>query len=197
MNMARFLPDLSVEKEIVNEITQWTSEVLEKPNAFFSDLPACPYAKQALIDEKVAILFKYDSHYQVLYSTISQFEDIFDLAIIVDLGNNKSAEDFHNYFDDINTAISEGMFIDKDIWVMGFHPDDEPSDFEEEVDFDPVTEVEYAMIFVQRLSKLQVAADKLNKRGYYNSYGSDYNVIDTYSRRETLYRRLQNGDETS
>lgn len=197
MNMARFLPDLSVEKEIVNEITQWTSEVLERPNAFFNDLPACPYAKQALIDEKVAILFKYDSHYQVLYSTISQFEDIFDLAIIVDLGNNKSAEDFHNYFDDINTAISEGMFIDKDIWVMGFHPDDEPSDFEEEVDFDPVTEVEYAMIFVQRLSKLQVAADKLNKRGYYNSYGSDYNVIDTYSRRETLYRRLQNGDETS
>ena len=89
------------------------------------------------------------------------------------------------------------MFIDKDMWVMGFHPDDEPSDFEEEVDFDPVTEVEYAMIFVQRLSKLQVAADKLNKRGYYNSYGSDYNVIDTYSRRETLYRRLKNGNETS
>lgn len=197
MNVAHFFPDLSIEKEIVDEITQWTSEVLEKPSPFFNDLPACPYAKQAIIDEKVAILFKYDSHYQVLYSTISQFEDIFDLAIIVDLSNNKSSEDFHNYLEELNTAISEGMFIDKDIWVMGFHPDDEPSDFEEEVDFDPVTEVEYAMIFVQRLSKLQVAADKLNKRGYYNSYGSDYNVIDTYSRRETLYRRLQNGDETS
>jgi len=197
MNVAHFFPDLSIEKEIVDEITQWTSEVLEKPSPFFNDLPACPYAKQAIIDEKVAILFKYDSHYQVLYSTISQFEDIFDLAIIVDLSNNKGSEDFHNYLEELNTAISEGMFIDKDIWVMGFHPDDEPSDFEEEVDFDPVTEVEYAMIFVQRLSKLQVAADKLNKRGYYNSYGSDYNVIDTYSRRETLYRRLQNGDETS
>jgi len=197
MNVAHFFPDLSIEKKIVDEITQWTSEVLEKPSPFFNDLPACPYAKQAIIDEKVAILFKYDSHYQVLYSTISQFEDIFDLAIIVDLSNNKGSEDFHNYLEELNTAISEGMFIDKDIWVMGFHPDDEPSDFEEEVDFDPVTEVEYAMIFVQRLSKLQVAADKLNKRGYYNSYGSDYNVIDTYSRRETLYRRLQNGDETS
>jgi hypothetical protein len=89
------------------------------------------------------------------------------------------------------------MFIDRDIWVMGFHPDDEPSGFEEETDFEPVTEVEYAMIFVQRLSKLQVAADKLNKRGYYNSYGSDYNVYDTYNRRENLYRRLTNGNETS
>ena len=34
----------------------------------------------------------------------------------MDLGNNKSAEDFHNYLDDINTAISDGMFIDKDMW---------------------------------------------------------------------------------
>jgi len=71
MNVAHFFPDLSIEKEIVDEITQWTSEVLEKPSPFFNDLPACPYAKQAIIDEKVAILFKYDSHYQVLYSTIS------------------------------------------------------------------------------------------------------------------------------
>ena len=184
-------------KKITKDILNWSINFVEKKSNKLNDWPICPYAKQALIDEKVAILFKYDSHYQVLYSTISQFEDIFDLAIIVDLGNNKSAEDFHNYLDDINTAISDGMFIDKDMWVMGFHPDDEPSDFEEEVDFDPVTEVEYAMIFVQRLSKLQVAADKLNKRGYYNSYGSDYNVIDTYSRRETLYRRLKNGNETS
>ena len=197
MNVGRFFPELSVEKKIVDEITQWTSDVLEKPSPFFNNLPACPYAKQALMDEKVAIIFKYEKHFQTLYSTISQFEDVFDLAIIVDLNNDKDPHNFHTYLDDINTAISEGMFIDKDIWVMGFHPDDEPSDFEEEVDFEPVTDTEYAMIFVQRLSKLQVAADKLNKRGYYNSYGSDYNVSDTYNRRQTLYRRLTNGNETS
>ena len=28
-----------------------------------------------------------------------------------------------------------GMFIDKDIWLMGFHPDDEPSDFVADVTF--------------------------------------------------------------
>ena len=55
-------PELSVEKKIVDEITQWTSDVLEKPSPFFNNLPACPYAKQALMDEKVAIIFKYEKN---------------------------------------------------------------------------------------------------------------------------------------
>ena len=87
MNVGHFFPELSVEKKIVDEITQWTSDVLEKPSPFFNNLPACPYAKQALMDEKVAIIFKYEKHFQTLYSTISQFEDVFDLAIIIDLNN--------------------------------------------------------------------------------------------------------------
>ena len=32
----------------------------------------------------------------------------------------------------MNVAISDGMFIDKDIWVMGFHPDDEASGYVED-----------------------------------------------------------------
>ena len=52
------------------------------------------------------------------------------------------------------------------------------------------------MIFVQRLSKLQEAADKLNKNGYYDSYEGEYNAFDIYEKRRDLYRRLKNGDET-
>ena len=88
------------------------------------------------------------------------------------------------------------MFIDKDIWLMGFHPNDEPSDFVQEVTFDYETDTEYSMIFVQRLSKLQEAADKLDKKGYYDSYDGEYNASDIYEKRTELYRRLKNGDET-
>ena len=80
---------------------------------------------------------------------------------------------------------------------MGFHPDDEPNELVEEVAIDAVTDTSYAMIFVQRLSKLQEAADKLNKKGYYNSYNGDYNVLEIYEKRNKLYRRLKNGDETT
>ena len=71
--------------------------------------------------------------YQVLYSCASQFDDHFDLAIIVDLVNSKEPEDFHEYLDSLNDFIATGAFIDKDIWLMGFHPDDEPSDFVEDL----------------------------------------------------------------
>lgn len=195
MNLAFY--DQSTEKAIVEEILQWSETALEKPSPQFNNLPPCPYAKKALMDEKVAILFKYDDSYQVLYSCISQFDDNFDLAIIVDVHNDKSAYDFHEYLESLNEAISNGMFIDKDIWVMGFHPDDDVSETAQETAIEAITDTEYSMIFVQRLTVLQEAADKLDKKGYYDSYDSECIASDIYSRRVELYRRLKNGNETS
>ena len=186
-----------LEKAIVQEIVQWSTEALEKPSPFFNNLPPCPYARNALLNNKVAIIFKREDSYQTLYSCVSQFDDSFELAIIVDLCNEKTPNQFHEYLDDMNEAISKGMFIDQDIWLMGFHPDDEPSDFVADIDFDYEDDTEYCMIFVQRLSKLQQAADKLDKKGYYDSYDGEYDASEIYKRRNQLYRRLKNGYETT
>jgi hypothetical protein len=194
MNMAFFSDPL--EAEIVKEIKLWSSDALEKPSPYFNNLPPCPYARSAWASDKAAILFIHEESYQTLYSSISQFDDNYDIAIVVDLGNRKNAEDFHEYLDGLNQVISEGMFIDKDIWLMGFHPEDAPSDFVEEIEFDPLVEKPYAIVFVQRLSKLQEAADKLIKKGYYGSYDAEYNAGEIYGIRETLYRKLKDGDET-
>jgi hypothetical protein len=194
MNIEFF--DQKVEAVIVKELLQWSRDVLEKPNAYFNDLPPCPYAKQAWAEDRVAILFKYDNSYQTLYKCISEFDDGFDLAIIVDLADKKSAEDFHEYLYDLNTVISEGMFIDRDIWLMGFHPEDEENEFVEDIDFEPLTDTEYSLIFIQRLSKVQKSADSLVKTGYYDTYKNEYNAQELMDRRKQLYRRLKNGDAT-
>jgi hypothetical protein len=96
----------------------------------------------------------------------------------------------------LNDKISEGMFIDKDIWLMGFNPEDEPSDFVADVTFNYEVDDEYSLIFVQRLSKLQESANKLDKKGYYDSYKEEYNSLEIYQNRENLYRRLKDGNET-
>ena len=111
--------------------------------------------------------------------------------------NHKEPDAFHDYLDSLNDVISSGMFIDKDIWLMGFHPDDEANELVEEVVIEDMAGTEYAMIFVQRLSKLQEAADKLDKKGYYDSYDKEYNVKEIYEKRNTLYRRIKNGYETT
>tara|TARA_R110001599_G_scaffold319439_1_gene529259 strand:- start:789 stop:1376 length:588 start_codon:yes stop_codon:yes gene_type:complete len=195
MNTAFYSDPL--ERNIVEEILQWSSTALQKPSKFFNNLPPCPFAKKAWSQEKVAIIFKKEDSYQTLWSCISKFNDDYDLAIVVDTDYKKGPEDFHDYLDQLNDVISNGMFIDKDIWLMGFHPEDEANDLVEEVSIDDITGTDYAMIFVQRLSKLQEAADKLNKKGYYDSYDKDYDVKEIYEKRNQLYRRLKNGYETA
>ena len=115
----------------------------------------------------------------------------------MDLANDTDPEAFHDYFYAINEFIAAGTFIDKDIWLMGFHPNDEVTEASEQTAIEALTDTEYSMIFVQRLSKLQEAGDKFDKKGYYDSYKGEYNAPNIYAKRDELYRRLKNGDETS
>ena len=195
MNNLKFYVDQ--EQDICQEIMAWSEHTLQKPNPFYNNLPRCPYAQKAWQENKVAILFKYGDNLQCLYSTISQWDDAFELVIIVDMDFNSDADYFHEYLDTLNDAISNGVFIDRDIWLMGFHPYDDPNDFIDDNSFMHTVEEEYAMIFVQRLSKVQEAADKLFKKGYYDNYLREYDAQEIFNKREQLYRRLENGNETS
>ena len=53
------------------------------------------------------------------------------------------------------------------------------------------------MIFVQPLSLVQESADKLRSLGYYKNYQGVYDAETVYQNRETLYRRLKDGDESA
>ena len=189
MSNTRFYIDK--ESQICQEIMAWSDHTLHKPNPFYNGMPPCPYAQKAWEDNKVLILFKYDINMQVLYSTISQWEDAFDLVIIVDMAFQKDPDVFHDYLEQLNEAISDGVFIDRDMWLMGFHPHDEPNDFIDDNSFMQIVEDEYAMIFVQRLSKVQESADKLTKKGYYDNYLEEYDAEQIFQKRELLYRRLK------
>ena len=102
-------------------------------------------------------------------------------------------KEFHEYIDNLNEVIANGFFIQKDIWLMGFHPEEEQELVFEE-NFEPLTDTVYAMIFVQRLSKLQESAEKLEKQGYYKYFDREITSKELYDRRKFFYRRLKNGN---
>ena len=190
---------MELEEQIIQEIKEWSAHALEQPSEYFAGLPPCPYAKRAWADNKVTISFKYDGHMQDLYTAISQFQDEFDLHIIVDLAFEEDPEEFQDYLYQMNEAISDGLFIDKDIWLMGFHPHDEPNELIDDQSFTPLVEVEYAMIFVQRLTQVHVMADKLKSKGYYDKYLDEYDAEHLFMQRRDLYQRLtetEHGYET-
>ena len=186
---------LELEQQIQEEVRGWSSHALETPHPFFNNLPACPYAKKAWADDRVGFVFSYSDEKQGLYTTLSQFDDTFDLVCYVELFYEQDPETYHEYLDGINDAVSMGIFIQKDLWVMGFHPDQEPNELVDDGSFEPETVEEYAMIFVQRLSKLEESADEIRKLGYYERYFDAYDVENMYKVRHEFYRRLKDGNE--
>jgi len=179
-----------LEKEICDEIKAWSQHALESPNEECGNLPVCAYAQQAWEKDKVGFSFKYEYSYQPLYTLISTFEDKYDVVVLVDLKYERDSEKFHNYLVDLNEAISEKFFIQDDIWVMGFHPADETNETIDDGSFEPLIQQEYAMIFIQRLKKLQESAKKLQQRGYYKYYFGDDNAPHVFKLREYFYNKL-------
>tara|TARA_B100001059_G_scaffold114519_1_gene114813 strand:+ start:2841 stop:3416 length:576 start_codon:yes stop_codon:yes gene_type:complete len=181
---------MDIERQIMEEIQGWSEYALEVPNPFFNDLPACPYAKSAWLNDKVGFTFSYQKENQTLYTALSQFDDTYDIVCCVHLQYEEDPEQFHHYIGALNEAISMGIFIQKDLWAMGFHPDDDQDGEVFDQSFEPVTDAIYAITFVQRLSKLEISAETLKKKGYYENYLSNPETAHLWDERQELYRRL-------
>ena len=179
-----------LEDKICEEIRQWSKHALEIPNENYNNLPSCPYAKAAWKNNKVGFALKTKDNYEILYSLINNFHDSKELIIVIDLCFENN-EIFHNNLTNLNELIHQNKFNQQDIWLMGFHPDDDINELIDDGSFDEIVSEEYSLIFVQRLSKLQESANKLKKLGYYDNYYSMYNVEDIYEQRENFYRRLK------
>lgn len=181
---------MNLEDKICEEIRQWSKHALEIPNKNYNNLPSCPYAKTAWKNNKVAFALKTKNNYDIVYSLINKFHDSKDLIIVIDLCYENN-ETFHNNLTNLNELIHQNKFNQRDIWLMGFHPNDDVNDLIDDGSFDEIVSEEYSLIFVQRLSKLQESANKLKKLGYYDNYYNSYDVEDIYEQRENYYRRLK------
>jgi hypothetical protein len=158
---------------IAEEIRQWSREFLEVPSSMLNGLPPCPYAKKAWLENKVT--FSVNTGLDGLIQQIKQYDTHdFDIVIWAD-----------GFCDGINEALS---VTGTDLHLMLFHPDYSPSEaglhFLEEVECLEDSELDYAMVFVQRLSILDDAALSLEKSGYYTNFPEDtYNSLVVERRR--------------
>ena len=181
---------MNLEDKICEEIRQWSKHALEIPNKNYNNLPSCPYAKSAWKNKKVGFALKTNENYDIIHCLINKFHDSKDLIIVIDLCYENN-ETFHNNLNNLNTLIHHNKFNQKDIWLMGFHPNDDENELIDDGSFEEIVSEEYSLIFVQRLSKLQESANKLKKLGYYDNYYNSYDVEDIYEQRENYYRRLK------
>ena len=180
-----------LEKDVSEEIRDWSLHTLEKPNSAYNNFPACPFAATAWKNNKVGTVFKYDASFQPLYSIISAYDDQLELVILIDLDYELDEEKFHVHLENLNEAISDGIFIDKDMYLMGFHPETESNELLDNATFETKVDTLYAMIFIQRLSLLCKSSEKLLSKGYYNRESGNYDIDGILTKRNEFYRRMK------
>mgnify|MGYP003120496512 CR=1 FL=1 len=184
------------ETNIRNEIRDWSKTFLEKPNKNYNNFPACPFAAKAWADNRVDIQFSYDNSPLEFYQILSNYDDRFELVILIDLGYDSNSDRFHEYLSGINETIAQNCFGDRDLFVMGFHPEDESNELlnnEETIEtqtFETESEEMYSMIFIQRLSLLCEASNKLQKKRYYDRKFGNYEVSNILENRNNLFKRM-------
>jgi hypothetical protein len=179
---------MSLEGDIKNEVRLWSKETLEKPNSNYNNMPACPFAKKAWADNRVDFVFKKDKSFDVLFKTIEEWDDSKDVIILIDF-DYLNVDELYEFIDMLNDSLSEDGI---DMFVMGFHPDSEENELLEN-SLEMTDDNSYAMIFLQRLTKLQEASNVLRDKGYYDVCQGYYENEPLYELRANLYRRLKNG----
>ena len=147
-------------------IKNWISEFVTKPNPVFGNLPPCPFAQKAIIENKVEFL-ELDgvADYPTLYQHILEVDfDEIDVLCMIAQPDQFTADETEKLARDLN-----GYFMDHDVVVLEDHPDTPES-----VKGVKLNNGEYILFLAQRLSELNKFAKILEAGPYYKNWSKDY-----------------------
>lgn len=163
---------------IKSEIRLW-AERLTQNNIRFAGLPACPYARKAINDDRVDVRMNFGWQYCDVIRTAKHLPQNKSLIIQAEMNPQMSAEKMHADIRTMNMSLSK-----HNIWLIGFHPDDPEPDFDDDSeDFKSLVDEPYAMIFIQRLTELDDASRALEAKRYYTRASHD-EIAELYRRRQ-------------
>ena len=161
-------------RSITEDILQWSEYYLEPKNKHLGDVPVCPYARMARLQNKYRILECHNfAEFQDLILAGAKLLQDPDIQIVIvgcdDIGY--SVDEFNSVIDVLNRVM-----VPQDVYLMGSHPhdeeEDEPVEFLDTGDWEP--DNEFMMALIQNYDELEKASDNLQKTGYYQHWPSDY-----------------------
>ena len=147
-------------------IKNWISDFVTRPNPVFGNLPPCPFAQKAIIQDKVEFLeVNSICTYATLYQHIWQFdfEEKDVLCMIAQPDQFTARETVH-----LAHQLNE-FFMTKDVVILEDHPK-----IKEKVKSVTLNNGHYILFLAQRLSKLNRFAKVLEAGPYYKNWSKSY-----------------------
>jgi hypothetical protein len=147
-------------------IQKWISEFVTKPNPVFGNLPPCPFAQKAIIENKVEFLeLNSIACYNTLYQHIWDFNfEEKDVLCMIAQPDHFTAKETINLAHDLNQ-----YFMSKDIVVLEDHP--KINEYVKDV---KLNNGHYILFLVQSLSKLNKFSKMLESGPYYKNWSKSY-----------------------
>lgn len=147
------------EQSIRLTLNQWLVDFVEKPNPLLNNWSPCPYARQARVNDQIQIVF--DSPLNVANYTSKL--DNYDVVVLCFDHTKYSASQVELFTRHINSIL-----LHKDYVVLEDHPESEELINGVRMNFGKC-----GLMILQRLSKLNTAADQLKEKGYYNTWSKE------------------------
>ena len=181
---------------IKKEVRLWSEKFLEVPNIHLNNMPACPFAKKAWLEDKVDIQYRdpdlgytRNLHQHVKKINFEQKE----ILIFCDIFFKEySLNKYQKIIDNFNSQYNK-----KDIYFLGFHPKNPPTEEDQEFLLNPTGDtsdlphstIDFSMMLIQKFSQLYKASDRLKRMGYYDKWPQEY-YDDVVLFRQNLYKKL-------
>tara|TARA_R100001443_G_scaffold111896_1_gene125048 strand:+ start:785 stop:1303 length:519 start_codon:yes stop_codon:yes gene_type:complete len=155
------------EQNVKEEIRTWSAQVLEKTSVHFGNMPPCPFAKKAWLENKVEIKF---GNKETVKQVCRTWNGEYSLIIVVTV--DWPWEEINDWCDEENDTLSNA-----DLTLMPFVPTDEggtgqPDD--EAEDWEHLIDEPYGMVFIQELSEVNAASVLLEQTKYYENCPADF-----------------------
>ena len=147
-------------------IKNWIKDFVTKPNPVFGDLPPCPFAQKAIVDNKVEFVeVPADADWRQVYKHICAFDSAEkDVLCIICEPRTFSPEQTTHMAEWFNEKQ-----MPRDVVILEDHPD-----IAEHVQHVKLNNGHYTLFLVQSLSKLNRFSKMLEKGPYYKNWSKAY-----------------------
>ena len=145
------------QQQVIQDVKHWITEFVTKPNPLLNKLPPCPYAKQAMIEDKVQIVVPTEGTVSyAIQHALTNFDHNMDLVMLVFDPKVMDPETFEA------CVWRWNQTVDPQFVLLDDHPDNE-----ENINGVSMNNGKYAIVFIQKSDKLDEASKFLKTKTKY------------------------------
>jgi hypothetical protein len=149
---------------VTADILAWSETFVEVPHPSLGGWPPCPFARQARLNKTIQVLTGADPYFDLKNRArwgMGQYE-------VIVYAYNPAEWPYSRFHTAIESANTE-FLLARDILALEDHPEDV-----ENVNGVIMNQGQYALVLVQSLSKLNVAAKQMATKGFYHTWPEPY-----------------------